>query len=263
MASRPVSSLDLALVTLFLLFQSVISSSDDSSDDSSSDEQKLENWYALARYLIALGFIIVGATQVLYGHVESYKFLKGYQNEANRIAGQVLSCDELPGHIKKYEMQVLYSAPAHKCVNDRRSQFRYPDALVDRYYLRRFETNWLTPRGSLIELLLLRGLPRSACTNEMIDSKLQQHSHTFTVMILVPSLILLSAFLYLSIAEIQKFANSEKEKWIAGSLLTGCLILYIFLGWSTSEYRFQQRTRNIFLSAVPMRKKLSESHTYV
>jgi hypothetical protein len=102
MATRPVSSLDSALVTFVaLLFQSVISSEDDSRRRL-SDEKVIENWFALFWYLIGLGFIIVGAIQVLYSHLASYKFLKRYQTEAFRVVGQVLSCDEIPGHVKKY-----------------------------------------------------------------------------------------------------------------------------------------------------------------
>jgi hypothetical protein len=190
-------------------------------------EIEIEAWFTLFRYLVGLGFVIFGAYTILYNDIATYIFLKKYQ-KATPIQGQVLSCEELPGNVKKYEIQVLYSAIVRKFASDPRLRFRYPEALLlQKEFLRRFESNWLIPRGSSVDLLLL---------------------------IIIPATSLIALFAGLSIREVLTF-DWRTEQLLGWAFLIFCCGLFVCLSWSFCDFQFQARAKNIFFSAVPKQRK--------
>jgi hypothetical protein len=217
-------------------------------------EIEIEAWFTLFRYLVGLGFVIFGAYTILYNDIATYIFLKKYL-KATPIQGQVLSCEELPGNVKKYEIQVLYSAIVRKFASDPRLRFRYPEALLlQKEFLRRFESNWLIPRGSSVDLLLLPGFPKSGCTPEMIDAKKSQLSIARIILTIIPATSLIALFAGLSIREVLTF-DWRTEQLLGWAFLIFCCGLFVCLSWSFCDFQFQARAKNIFFSAVPMQRK--------
>jgi hypothetical protein len=144
-------------------------------DGESEEEVLVEDWFDLIRYLMGLAFLIFGIFFVLYSVIATYSMLRCYNKTGRIVTGEVLPCTDVPGHVKKFEIEVLYSADTPQ-FKDSRNKFRYPDAMETKEYLRRFQTDLKTPRGSMIELITLPGIPTSACTSEMIGLKLNSLS---------------------------------------------------------------------------------------
>ena len=212
-----------------------------------SEEEEIEilDWFSLVRYLIGLGCIVVGCILLLYGNLASYRFLRRYQTNGIAIQGQVVSCTKMRNKTKKYEIQVLYTVGAGI----------HASLLEDKEYLGSFGTHQSIARGSSIDLLLQKDLPRSACTKDTIKLGLRQYSHVYTGMVLVPSLILIGLFIYLSILEIQDISHYDKEKWIAGVVLMSCLVFYVWSGISIAKRQFEKYVQRIFLHSVPVKKR--------
>ena len=57
-------------------------------------EMNTVDWFNLIRYLFGLGFVIFGATSLLYSHLSTYLLLQKYKSTGKTISVQVLSCEE-------------------------------------------------------------------------------------------------------------------------------------------------------------------------
>jgi hypothetical protein len=218
------------------------------------EEFSLDDWTGLIRYIVALGFVAIGLFFSLYSHISIWFYLKNYQ-KAFLIPGDVLSCQERQGNSQKpYEIEVLYTAEQNPHKDDPRKRFRYPETKVAKSYLRRFDTDNITPRGSQIQLLLLQGLARSACTPEMIDTKRRDYSHLRTVLYLIPGLFLLGLIFYLCSQEIMEMED-EKDQRIGWGVLAISTGLVLFVANVICDGRFQKEKERIFLSAVVIKRK--------
>jgi hypothetical protein len=253
--------LSLGLLTLSLIFQSVWSDG----NERYLQVAEIEDWANLIRHLIGLGFVLLVTFSIVYDDLATHIFLKNYA-KAERIAGKVVSCEEMKDQVKKYEIQVVYAATSPKCA------YRYihqdttgpiststssPHALLQKQYVRRFESNWMTPRGSSIDLFLIPSLPRSACTPELIDVHVQQGSKRKRRMTLVflPAMTMISIFLGLSILEILNLPE-PRHRLVGWIVLLGCFVLFVCLSWSFCDYHFQQSARATFMAAVPVKQTI-------
>jgi hypothetical protein len=235
-------------------------------DDESEEEVLVEDWFDLIRYLMGLAFLIFGIFFVLYSDIATYSMLRCYNKTGRIVPGEVLSCEDVPGHVKKFEIEVLYSADTAQ-FKDSRNKFRYPDAMETKEYLRRFQTDWKTPRGSMIELIILPGIPTSACTSEMIRLKLNSLSKLGTGLIaklglvLPPALTLIGIFSYLVYRKVTEF--SSRRTFVTSLVVVGlCLILFLFISLSICDHQFQDRKRRVFHSAVCVRRKNGSRRSY-
>jgi hypothetical protein len=227
-------------------------------NDETEEEILIEDWFNLIRYMMGLAFLIFGILFLLYSDIGTYSLLRSYNKLGRSIPGEVLSCAEIPGHVKKFEIEVLYSAESPK-YKDYRKQFRYPDAMETREYLRRFQTDWKTPRGSMVELIILPGIPTSACTSEMIDLKLYSISKLGTLpaklcMVLPPALTLICLFSYLAYRQVMDF-SSNSSFVTSYIVVVSCLMLFVLISWSICDVQFQEMKRKVFHSAVCVRRK--------
>ena len=240
---NPSLRMSLAIVSFALLVENVISI--DGGRNLVSPEEMM-SWFNLIRILIGLCFITIGSIRLCYGHFATSKFLKRYQTDVIRIHGEVLKCEEMPDSVNKYQIQVLYAAPT-------KSDPLSPE--MDAEYVKHFDAHCLAlPGASSVQLLLLKDLPRSACTEDMIEAKIQQCSHSYTGFLLIPGSILAAAFIYLSVLEIQQIG--DRERWIGWLVLYGCLTTYVWLGLSVADNRFQEKANATYLNAIRVRRHI-------
>lgn len=250
----------------FVFFLALLLCNEVHGDGETEGEVLVENWFDLVRYLLGLAFLIFGIFFLLYSDIATYSLLRGYNKFGRSIPGEVLSCTDIPGHVKKFEIEVLYSAetPQYK---DYRKQFRYPDVMETKEYLRRFQTDWKNPRGSMVELILLPGIPTSACTTEMIDMKLNKMSLLGTGLIgklcvvLPPALTLIAIFSYLVYRQVTNF--SSQEAYITSSVVVVlCFLLFVFISLSVCDHKFQDLKRRVFHSAVCVSRRKNGSRRF-
>jgi hypothetical protein len=215
-----------------------------------------EQWVGLARYIIAFLFTVLGLQFLLYSHISTYTLVKTYRDHGLLISGDVLSCDESTKASNKWEVAVLYVASAHKYEEDPRNRFRYPNAVCDKRFLRRFETDHPIPRGTKVEVLLRKGVARSGLLKETVERNLQSHSHLRTVLLLVPGLLLLGFILWLAVEEVKGF--DDEDSTLAWIILGIALFVIVLVSTIWADGRFAKEKRRRFESAVPMATKPSQ-----
>jgi hypothetical protein len=204
-------------------------------------------WGSLLRYLVALFFAILGLHLVLYAHMATYSLMKTYMKHGKRIKGDVLDCT--PIDKSRNQITVLYDAVVPK-YEDPRLQFRHPDAAgTVKRFMRRFDTCLLYQRGSVIDIVLLPGLPKSGLLLEVVEMIQTQHSHLKTVLLLVPGSCLICFTLFMAVATIQENFDEEHQRhgYIVLVAFTAVISLLsrIIVGG-----RWEQVKNRRFLSAV-------------
>jgi hypothetical protein len=165
--------------------------------------------------------VTAGLHMLLYSHIATRSLLRAYIQKAVSTSGDVLSCEEINPDL--FDVAVLYKAPvskyddASRSAYNNRQQFRYPDQLVEKRFLRRFQLEYPLQRGTVVRILRFPGRPKSGMLQEVVQDKLAQHSNCRTVLILVPGLLLWTLIVWLAVHTIQKFHGGPTEE-IACSL---------------------------------------------
>ena len=220
-----------------------------------SAERNAVDWFNLIRHLLGAGFVIFGCFSLLYSHISMYNLLWRYKTTGQAVSGKILSCADGRSNAER-SIEVLYTvvAPAKR---------QYPNLDVKpRQYVLKAYTQSDPLEGSMIDLLVLPGIPKSACTVEMIDTLIARHSHGITALILVPALTLMGAFLFVSHREIKKFDGLSQEI-MAWSLL---IVWILFCSWFSyifchGRFRFQRRIAFLRGKDANARWKMGRSST--
>lgn len=208
----------------------------------------LSEWTGAVRYLLGLSLVIFGLHFLLYGHVLSYKLWKRYRDEGTVIPGDVIACETL---INRFEVTVMYTATVYKFKNSRQRFRLVPDSVENKRFMRKFMSvdDSPVPRGSIVRILLLQGMPRSGVLIEEVEQHIRVHSHCRTVLILLPGLALIGIFLGLISNELQQMDDSNNG-WIVSGILI-CLV--ICLARMVCRKRFEVEKNKRLNSAVAMR----------
>jgi hypothetical protein len=220
-------------------------------------EMEIEAWFDLVRYMLGLSFVIFAIFSLLYRPIATRVFLRRFDqpDKIEEINGVVLSCEEMQGFVKRYELQVHYTgryAPTRR---------RHADALLESKFLKRMESNWHTPRGSSIPLIMLKNIPRSACSREWIEKERAQAACAREVVMMVPALCLLTLLLTFCIHEIVNFPeNTRNTGWfVLGAIVT----VVVWVSWSFADHQFQKSMlRQRVLTAVPLKEPKEEEHQH-
>lgn len=219
-------------------------------------------WMGLVKPLLAAFFVTAGLHMLLYSHIATRSLLRAYLQKAVSTSGDVLSCEEISPDT--FDIAVLYKAPvskydgASRSAHNNRQQFRYPDQLVEKRFLRRFQLEHPLQRGTVVRILRFSGRPKSGMLQEVVQDKLAQHSNCRTVFILVPGLLLWSLIVWLSVQSIQSSMEEDQEK-IAYAVLALSLTVFILGSRMFSDSRFQSDRTKRYESAVPMVTKPEET----
>lgn len=230
-------------------------------DDEGEDEDKWQ-WQGLVQLSLASFFLLLGLHFLLYAHLATYALMKRYRDWGHLVTGDVLSCDPLQSTSSlsksKWEVQYLYTASVHTYGErtSSRLEFRYPDKLQDKRFVRRLPSDTYTPRGTKVEVLVLPGLPKSGLTSDFAEQSLSSHSHCRTIMLLVSGLCLYVIIVYLQVLQVQGYdGNDDDEKvgWIVMGI-SHALIYCVARMWSDARWQTEWRTK--YDSAVPIKTKL-------
>jgi hypothetical protein len=122
-------------------------------------------WMGLVKPLFAAFFVTAGLHMLLYSHTATRSLLRAYLQKAVSTSGDVLSCEEINPDL--FDITVLYKAPvskydgASRSAYNNRQQFRYPDQLVEKRFLRRFQLEYPLQRGTVVRILRFPGRPKS------------------------------------------------------------------------------------------------------
>lgn len=205
-----------------------------------AQEQDMEEWIPAIKYVAAFLAILVGVYALLYTHLATYSVIQEYVRHGQVLQGQVVDVEEAT-------VAILYSTRVHRYgANNTRMSFRYANATDERSYLRRgFRMEGLQ-RGDRVDLRILPGRPASGFPVALIDEKWAAHSHLRTILILVPSALLLSTPVYL----LWTRDLDQTARAICGAVVLMSLLV-VHLAFSS---RFQAHRRRIFESAVAVKE---------
>jgi hypothetical protein len=234
----------------------------DSVAEGDGDNEWIDSeWMGLVKPLLAAFFVTVGLHMLLYSHTATRSLLKAYMQKAIVTTGDVLSCEEINPDL--FDIAVLYKAPVSKydgsrSAHNNRQQFRYPDQLVEKRFLRRFQLEYPLHRGTVVRILRFPGRPKSGMLQEVVQDKLAQHSNCRTVLILVPGLLLWTLIVWLAVQTIQASMEDRQED-IACAVLVLSLAVFVLGSRMVSDSRFQSDRTKRYESAVPMVTKPEET----
>jgi hypothetical protein len=217
-------------------------------EDEQGDDWTDSEWIGLVKYLFAALFVTLGLHLLLYSHSETHSLMKEYFHRGSSVSGDVLSCEEQ--NPKKFEITVLYKAPVHKFASTR-GQFRYPERVEEKRFMRRLHMEYPLSRGTVVEVLWLpeRG-PQSGMLREVVEHKIANHSHCRTVLTIVPGLLLWILIIWLTVLTIQSMdEDSQKTAYLVVGL---SLAVFILGSRMFCDARFQSERGKRFESAVPM-----------
>jgi hypothetical protein len=249
-------ALPLLLLTLCLQLHVSVAEGDGDKDWIDSE------WMGLVKPLLAAFFVTAGLHSLLYSHMATRSLLKAYLQKAVITSGDVLSCEEINPDL--FDISVLYTAPVSKYDGSSRSaynnrqQFRYPDELVEKRFLRRFQLEHPLQRGTVVRILRFPGRPKSGMLQEVIEDKLAQHSNCRTVLILVPGLLLWALIVWLAVETIQASMEDRQEE-IAYAVLVVSLAVFVLGSRMFCDSRFQSDRTKRYESAVSMATKPEET----
>lgn len=101
-------------------------------------------------------------------------------------------------------------------------------------------------------------MPRSGCIRETVEHNIRDHSHLRTVLILMPSMALLSLFVWISYCEITSMDENQKKTGWAIFISTLLIIIFGLQRWF--ERRFEKEKIKITNSAVAMTISKKQQH---
>lgn len=131
----------------------------------------------------------------------------------------------------------------------------------DTEYFRWFQTSTPKPIDADIDLILLKGHPRSACTPELIETHLEQvgvrsrnesDKQKYYKSILMLGLALVAAIIVFGcvcVIEVLSMPNPESQRPIGFTILGAHLVLSIAGAYAFAKLRFEQYKQEVFLSA--------------
>jgi hypothetical protein len=247
-------ALSLLLLCLCVQIHDSVAEGDDDNEWIDSE------WMDLVKILLAAFFVTAGLHMLLYSHIATRSLLCAYLQKAVSTSGDVLSCEEINPDL--FDIAVLYKAPVSKydgsrSAHNNRQQFRYPDQLVEKRFLRRFQLRYPLQRGTVVRILRFPGRPKSGMLQEVVQDKLAQHSNCRTVLILVPGLLLWTLIVWLAVQTIQASMEEDQEK-IAYAVLALSLTVFMLGSRMFSDSRFQSDRSKRYESAVPVVTKPEE-----
>ncbi len=221
-------------------------------------ETEIDDLLILFRYLIGLAFTVFGIFFLLYKDYATKIFLQFYEN-AEIVSASVVACNTIQSG--RYQVKVVFSAASPKTLLQPRGHVNPTgagDALLQQEYMLKYDSLWLTPQGTRMDLYLIPGKPRSAITKDLLDSGRESFSWTKALSILVPGLMLVVVFISLCIDIINNFPpGSQWTGWIAFVIGSGWIVL---ASWSFCEYQFQDYAKMKFLSAFPVQRRDSNGN---
>lgn len=253
-------------------------------NSSARAEQNIDNWIELVydwsgviKCLLGIFFVYAGVSLLLYNHLATHKIWKKYTNEnsSTKVIGDVLFSELSSSssssatttilqhnndNDKYYDVSVLYTTTIHKYENDSHNKFRYPNAIERKRYLRKFTgINEPIPRGTRIDVYILRGMPRSGCIRVVIDANIRNHSHCRTCLILVPGVCLVGIFAYRTMVELYGMGggddgdDDQKETILQWTVV--CVVLLVILSCTNMwcQRRFQRELDMVFQGGIPQR----------
>jgi hypothetical protein len=252
---------------LFLLLCICVQLQDSVAEGDDDDKWIDSEWMGLVRYLLAAFFVTVGLHLLLYSHMTTRSLLQAYMHmdKAVCVPGDVLSCEEISQNPGKFDVAVLYKAPVQKysggarSVTNNRRQFRNPDRIEEKRFLRRFQLQHPIARGTVVPILRFPGRPKSGMLLEVVQDMLAQHSVCRTVLILVPGLLLLTVIVWLAVQTIQDNMEDERQTIVAYFVLGVSLGVFMLGSKMYCDAKFQKERSKRFESAVPMVNKPEES----
>jgi hypothetical protein len=219
--------------------------------DEQGDDWTDSGWIVLVQCLFVVLFMTLGLHLILYSHSENHSLMKEYVHRGSSVQGDVLSCEAVQGDVlsceeqnpKKFEITVSYKAPV---------QFRYPDRVEEKSFMRRLHMEYPLSRGTVVEVLWLpeRG-PQSGMLREVVEHKIANHSYCRTVLTVAPFLLSWISTIWLAVLTIQSMdEDSQKTAYI----VLGLSLAVFFLGSRMfCDARFQsERGKRFESSAVPM-----------
>ena len=236
---------------IYVVSQLLLSARADNDNVETEEEIRVEDWFNIIRFQVALAIVIFGCHLILYSDVAMWLFLKQYKDTELKqdIEGTVLSCVEAKGYHKKYEIILMYSSM--EPINDKASSKK---KLVPKEFIVKSLTDWKTPRGTKVKLNCIKSYPRSACTSDIIEKELERLQSLLLsrgMVVLLPAILLLGLFVTMSVIDISKF-NSAKTHAIGFSLLASIMVgATMFSSWMCHQNFIRER-QHTYLSAIPI-----------
>eukprot|EP00532_Pseudo-nitzschia_australis_P009825 CAMPEP_0168232060 /NCGR_PEP_ID=MMETSP0140_2-20121125/16929_1 /TAXON_ID=44445 /ORGANISM="Pseudo-nitzschia australis, Strain 10249 10 AB" /LENGTH=479 /DNA_ID=CAMNT_0008164557 /DNA_START=143 /DNA_END=1582 /DNA_ORIENTATION=+ len=145
----------------------------------------------------------------------------------------------------------------------------------DTEYFRWFQTSTPKSIDADIDLILLKGHPRSACTPELIETHLEQvgirsrkesdkRKYYKSISMLGLALVVtIIVFAFVCVIEVLSMPNPESQRPIGFTILGAHLVLSIAGAYIFAKWRFEQYKQEVFLSAfaVPCYTKSRDTDT--
>lgn len=222
----------------------------------------IDDLLTLFRYLIGLAFTIFGMFFLVYRDYAARVFVHFY-DAAEIVPGYVVACQET--RKGAYQVQVVYTVPCQKAPTlQPHSQLQGTESsteeilLQQQEYMLKYDSLWLTPQGTSMDLYYIPGKPRSAVTKDRIETTRAMFSWAKSLSVLVPGTMLVVVFVSLCIDVINDFPRgSEWTGWVALVICSGWIVL---ASWSICDYQFQDYAKNYFLSAYPVQRRDSNGN---
>lgn len=222
-----------------------------SEEEDGNDLEWIDEFSGMFPFLCASFFIIFSLNLLLFPRFATRHLIRQYLDEGILIDGTVLSCETKGGSGgDAFIVEVAYEASEHKFANNASLKFRNPGAFEKKQFVRRFEFDREMPRGQVVDVLLPSGpnCTRSGCPREVLEKLLDGYSHTRTLLLLVPGLILLTVCIGMAVWEVPRM-NDRVKGWV---VLVGFLGLSELMAFLFCADQFFKSKRRRFDSARPM-----------
>ena len=233
---------------VLLAICNVVRSGDTTNND--EFEEWLQTFSGLAPFLAVSLFVIFSLHLLLYPQYALRSLMKEYLEAGRSVQGQVLSCENKPGTGGEiFFVEVMYEFSEHKFADNPSMKFRFPGAIQNKKFLRRFEYRREVARGDVVEVLLLPGgyASRSGCPREVIETILSDFDDRRMNLLWILALILVGVIVALSVREVLRMGNPGNG-WIALALGLGLIEVVSFLYCADQFMKSKQRR---FYSARP------------
>lgn len=216
----------------------------------------LDDLLSLFRYLIGLAFTIFGMFFLVYKDYAARVFVQFYDS-AEIVSGYVVACQETSS--RTHQVQVVFAVPRAPLAQPQPMDSTAGEILLQQQeYMLKYDSQWLIPQGTSMDLYYIPGKPRSAVTKDRLESTRSMFSWAKSLSVLVPGMMLVVVFTSLCIDVINDFPNgSEWTGWVAFVICSGWIVL---ASWSICDYQFQDYAKKYFLSAYPVQRRDSNGN---